>query len=69
MSLATASEIRERWPDLHWPYSPDGTQRLVRLGRLGCVRVGRNVFFTRELIETFIREHTVQPAAASTVQP
>jgi hypothetical protein len=45
-----------------WPYTPWSTGRLVRQGRLGCVRVGKRVFVTRELLEDFISRHTVVAA-------
>lgn len=43
----------------HWPWSPWATGRLIRTGRLGCVRVGRRVFVHRELLDKFIESHTV----------
>lgn len=48
-----------------WPYTPWTTGDLIRKGRLGCVRVGRRVFVTRELLDEFIARHTVVPSAAA----
>ena len=55
--LVPLERVQEEWPD--WPYGPWATGRLVRLGHLGCVRVGRRIFVTRELIDNFITAHTV----------
>ena len=59
MSLARASEIQERWPDLHWPYKTEGTERLIRLKRLGCVKVGRHATSRASLLEQFVRANTI----------
>jgi excisionase family DNA binding protein len=61
MTLATAHEIDERFPDLNWPHKPDGTLRLARLKRLGHIRSGRRVLFTRELLEEYLRANTTRP--------
>ncbi len=45
-----------------WPFSVWQTQHLIRKGRLGCVRVGRRVLVTRDLLERFVAEHTVDAA-------
>lgn len=58
--LVPLDRIQEEFPD--FPYGPWATGRLVRLGRLGCVRVGRRIFITRELIDQFIERHTVGAA-------
>lgn len=47
-----------------WPLSPWSTARLIRAGELGCVKVGRRVFVTRELLAAYIAANTV-PARAS----
>jgi hypothetical protein len=60
--LVSLDRVQKEFPD--WPYGPWPTGRLVRLGRLGCVRVGRRVFVTRELIDAFVDSHTVAAAAA-----
>lgn len=57
--LIAVKNIRTAVPT--WPYSEHGTWRLIRLGRLGCVRVGRNRFVTAKLLEDFIAKH-VEPA-------
>lgn len=54
--LVPLDRVQSEFPD--WPYGPWPTGRLVRLGKLGCVRVGRRVFITRELIDAFIEHHT-----------
>lgn len=46
-----------------WPITPWSTARLIRLGQLGCVRVGRRVYVTRDLLAAYIAAQTV-PAAA-----
>jgi hypothetical protein len=62
MKLVKVDQIQEAFPDLNWPYKPDGTRRLMKLGRLDRVQVGRNVYVTRELLEQFIARHTVKAA-------
>lgn len=56
----------DRLPDLvpEWPLSPWSTARLIRSGDLGCVRIGRRVFVTRELLAAYISAATV-PAKAT----
>lgn len=58
-TLVPIAKLRDAFP--WWPYAPDGTYRLIRLGRLGAVRVGRNVFLDEALLKAFIAKHTVQP--------
>lgn len=54
----------DRLPELApgWPFSPWATGRLIRSGRLGCVRIGKRVYLTRPIIEAFIAAHTVPVA-------
>ena len=59
--LVKVTQIADAFPDLNWPYKPDGTYRLIKFGRLGRVRVGRNVYVTRELLEEFVQRHTEHP--------
>ncbi len=40
-----------------WPYSPWSTGYLIREGRLRCVRVGRRMYVTPELLQEFIDRH------------
>jgi hypothetical protein len=49
---------RER-PD--WPWSPWATGELIRKGRLGCIRCGKRIFVTDELLSAFVEKHTVAP--------
>lgn len=56
VELIPIKRVRDAFPS--WPYSDHGTWRLIRLGRLRCVRVGRNKFLTAELIEEFAARHT-----------
>lgn len=58
--LIPIQRIKDLCPD--WPYAIDGTYRLIRLGRLQCVQVGRHKFLTIELIEKFIAEHVTRAA-------
>ena len=51
-----------------WPFSHSHTSYLVRTQQLGCVRIGRRVFLTREILDEFITRHIVQPKAASNDQ-
>lgn len=55
-TLVPIAKVRNQFP--WWPYAPDGTYRLIRLGRLGSVRVGRNVYVNEELLQAFIAKHT-----------
>src|SRR4051794_15884597 len=45
--------------------STDTIDRLVKAGRLPCVRIGSQVRFTREDVETFIAQHRQLGSAAS----
>ena len=36
-------------------------KELVRLGKIGSVKVGRTRTFPRDAIETFVRENTIAP--------
>ncbi len=60
--LVPLDRVQEEFPD--WPYGPWPTGRLIRLGQLGCVRVGKRVFVTPELIADFIARHTVGAKAS-----
>ena len=57
VKLVPLDRVQKEFPD--WPYGPWPTGRLVRLGELGCVRVGRRIFVTRDLLDAFIANHTV----------
>lgn len=59
--LVRIPETQAKFP--WWPYKPDGTYRLIKLGKLGSVRVGRNVFVTEQLLRAFVDSHTVEVAA------
>lgn len=54
--LVPIAQIQGKHP--WWPYKPDGTYRLIKLKRLGCVRIGRNVFVTEELLREAIDANT-----------
>lgn len=41
-----------------WPYSQASTYRLIRQGRLDHVAVGRRVFITLGMLNSFIEAHT-----------
>jgi hypothetical protein len=58
-ALVRVDQISATFPDLNWPYKADGTRRLIKLGRLGRVQIGRHYYVTRELLEDFIQRHTV----------
>jgi hypothetical protein len=59
IALASVQSEIPEWPMASWV-----TARLIREGKLGCVRVGRRVYVTRELIEAFIARHTALSAVA-----
>lgn len=44
-----------------WPLSAWATRWHIRQKRIGCVRLGRRVFVTPELLEAFIASQTVRP--------
>lgn len=54
--------LRAARPD--WPWTGDMTSKYVRRGLLGCVRIGRRVYVTPELMAEFIERHTRRPVAA-----
>lgn len=58
IQLKTES-LRAARPD--WPWSGDMTSKMVRAGKLGCVRVGRRVYVTPELMADFIARNTRPP--------
>lgn len=41
------------------------TGRLIRDGKLKCVRVGRRVFVTRKLLEDFVAAHITNVGEAA----
>lgn len=49
-------DLKQAFPD--WPYSAWSTWRLIHDGKLRCVRIGRRIFITRELIDGLIDAHT-----------
>lgn len=49
--------------DSSWPWSIDQTYRLIKAGRLSCVRVGRRVFLRRADLEAFVSMHVVTGGA------
>lgn len=42
-----------------WPFSHWHTGHLIRRGELGCIRSGRRVFVTVELLDEYLRKHQV----------
>jgi hypothetical protein len=60
IKLLSVDDVRVEFPD--WPYSSWSTAQFIRDGKLGCVQVGRRKYVTREIIEAFIKAHTVPPA-------
>jgi hypothetical protein len=48
-----------------WPWSTWATRHLIRTGQLGCVRVGRRVFLTRDLLNAFVTQHIVNGGKAA----
>ena len=61
LKLVPLDRVQKEFPD--WPYAPWSTGELIRKGRLGCVRVGRRIFITREVLDAFIVAHTQAPGA------
>lgn len=57
--LVPVKEVNAKFP--WWPYGYDGTLRLIKLKRLGCVRADRRIFVHEGLLQAFIAKHTVQP--------
>ena len=49
----------------NWPWSAWATRHLIKTGRLGCVRVGRRIFLTRELLAAFVEKHTIANGTAA----
>ena len=54
----TDAALRAARPDWQWSGWAWATDPLIRTGRLGCVRVGRRIYVTPELMEQFIAAHT-----------
>lgn len=52
--------LREARPD--WQWTGDMTSKMVRRGLLGCVRIGRRVYTTPELMAEFIARNTHRAA-------
>ena len=57
--LVPVKDVNAKFP--WWPYGYDGTLRLIKLKRLGCVRADRRIFVHEGLLQEFIDRHTVQP--------
>ncbi len=55
-SVAIVSVHRIHQLDPAWPFSVWSSRRLMRLGRLGCKRVGNRYFVTRAHLEAFVRD-------------
>ncbi len=55
--LIPLKRIPAERPD--WPWSPWATGDLIRKGKLGCIRCGKRVFVTDDLLSAFIARHTV----------
>ena len=60
--LIALADLPEKCPE--WPLSPWSTQRLIREGLLGCVKIRRKLFVTPELLAEYVRQNT-QPARKS----
>lgn len=54
--LVMVKDIPTHFP--WWPYSSDGTYRLIRLGQLRSVSVGRRRYVNESLLRAFIEAHT-----------
>ena len=61
--LIAPDEVKTARPD--WPFGEWWTRELIRKGKLGCVRLGRRVFLTNELIDAYIARHTSEPDKAA----
>jgi hypothetical protein len=57
--LIDLHRLPQECPD--WPISPWSTGNLIRQGKLGCVRVGRRMFVTRQILAEFIERSYVPP--------
>jgi hypothetical protein len=55
--LVALKDVNRVFPD--WPYSAWMTGYMARQGTLGCVRIGRRIFMTRELLDAFVERSTV----------
>lgn len=49
-----------------WPYSSHGTYRLIRQGRLGCVKIGGKRYLTPALLAECVARHTEHVQLART---
>ena len=58
--LIAIADIKAQCP--WWPYSVDGTYRLIRLGQLRAVAVGRRRFVTPDLLSDFVQRHVTEAA-------
>lgn len=56
LGLLSPNNVKQCVPD--WPFGPWWTRELIRRGELGCVRLGRRVFVTRELLDAYLAAHT-----------
>lgn len=54
--LIAVKDVRSVRPD--WPFESWWTGELIRRKKLGCVRIGRRVFVTDQLLEAFIAANT-----------
>ena len=44
-----------------WPFGAWWTAKLVRDGKLPCIRLGRRILLTRALLDEYLRAHVVRP--------
>lgn len=43
-----------------WPFGAWWTAKLIRDGKLPCVRIGRRVFLTRTLLDEYVQANVVR---------
>lgn len=43
-----------------WPFGPWWTGKLVRDGKLSCIRLGRRIFFTRAILDAYVKSNMIQ---------
>jgi hypothetical protein len=52
--LIALKDLKKERPD--WPWSAWATNDMIRKGGLACVRIGKRIFLTHEILDSVINQ-------------